>query len=168
MLVTKQLPVAIDFHSIFSHTVNYYSFQLLNDKNIDSQSDCKEYAFIPQRSVFLGKKYWMCTGSVLLKICTCLKTCRFKIIYKKKSYAFFRIRHPFLSKYLLRMRKRRKSNLIWIFLCRTKVSEAVCKRDWHNMSSYLYFYVWKFQTKFWTRCAITFILVPLMYYYSFY
>jgi len=37
--------------------------------------------------------------------------------------------------------KCRKSNLIWIFLWQTKVSEAVCKRDWHNVRSYLFFNV---------------------------
>ncbi len=37
------------------------------------------------------------------------------------------------------MRKRRKSNLIKpAFLWRTKVSEALCKRDWHNMRLYLF------------------------------
>ncbi len=34
------------------------------------------------------------------------------------------------------------------FFWRTKVSEAVCKRDWHNMRSYLFFNVRKFRTKF--------------------
>ncbi len=33
-----------------------------------------------------------------------------------------------------------------IFFWRTKVSEAVCKRDWHNMRSYLFFNMRKFQT----------------------
>ncbi len=41
-----------------------------------------------------------------------------------------------------------------IFLWRTKVSEAVCKRDWHNVRSYLFFNVWKFRT----QCAMAFIL----------
>ncbi len=42
MLVTKQLLTSIVF-------VPYcYSFQLLDDKYIDSQSDCKEYAFIQE------------------------------------------------------------------------------------------------------------------------
>ncbi len=58
----------------------------------------------------------------------------------------FRIRLPFLWKCLLRMRKRRKFNLIWIFLWWTKVSEAVCKCDWHNVRSYLFFYVQKIWT----------------------
>ncbi len=48
--------------------------------------------------------------------------------------------------------KCRKSNPIWIFLWRTKVSEAVCKRDWHNMRSYLFFNVQKFRT----QCAMAF------------
>ncbi len=60
---------------------------------------------------------------------------------------FFRIRHPFLSKCLLRMRKRRKWNLIRIFLWRTKPPEAVCKHDWHNVRSYLFFYVRKCRTR---------------------
>ncbi len=37
------------------------------------------------------------------------------------------------------------------FLWRMKVSEAVCKRDWHNMRSYLFFNVWIFGT----QCAMT-------------
>ncbi len=34
-------------------------------------------------------------------------------------------------------------NIFW----RTKVSEAVCKRDWHNVRSYLFFNMRKFQMK---------------------
>ncbi len=37
------------------------------------------------------------------------------------------------------------------FFWRTKVSEAVCKRNWHNVRSYLFFNVWKFRT----QCAET-------------
>ncbi len=33
------------------------------------------------------------------------------------------------------------------FLWRTKISEAVCKRDWDNVRSYLFFNERKFQTK---------------------
>ncbi len=40
---------------------------------------------------------------------------------------------------------RKKSNLIRIFLWQMNISEAVCKRDWHNVS---------FRMKFRTRCAI--------------
>ncbi len=59
---------------------------------------------------------------------------------------------PSLSyqKCMLQMRKRRKSNLVRFFLW-TKVSEAVCKHDWQNVRSYLFFYVWKFRT----QCAMT-------------
>ncbi len=73
-------------------------------------------------------------------VCNDLKghcTLSLKFLYAFFS-VFFRIRHPFLSKCLLRMWKRRKLNLIRIFLWRTKVSEAVCKRHWHNMRSYLF------------------------------
>ncbi len=45
----------------------------------------------------------------------------------KFSYAFFHIRHPFLSKCMLRLRKRWKLNLVRICFWQTKVSEAVCK-----------------------------------------
>ncbi len=38
------------------------------------------------------------------------------------------------------------------FFWRTKVSEAVCKRDCHNVRSYLFFNVRKFRT----QCAETF------------
>ncbi len=31
------------------------------------------------------------------------------------------------------------------------MTEAMCKRDWHNMRSYLIFNVWKFRT----QCAMT-------------
>ncbi len=66
----------------------------------------------------------------------------------KISYAFFRIRHPFLSKCLLWMRKRRKSNLVrFFFFLYGHVSEAVCKRDWHNVRSYLFFNVQKFRMR---------------------
>ncbi len=66
--------------------------------------------------------------------------------YFRMHFLVFRIRHPFLSKFLLRMQKRRKLNLVRIFLLWLNVSEAVCKRDWHNMRSYLFFNVWKFRT----------------------
>ncbi len=46
------------------------------------------------------------------------------------------------------------------FFWRTKVSEAVCKRDWHNERSYLFFNVWKFRT----QCAETFTV--LLYFWS--
>ncbi len=39
-----------------------------------------------------------------------------------------------------------------IFFWRTEVSEAVCKRDWHNVRSYLFFNVRKFRT----QCVETF------------
>ncbi len=45
------------------------------------------------------------------------------------------------------------------FFWRTKVSEAVCKRDWHNVRSYLFFYVRKFRT----QCAETFIVTPCLH-----
>ncbi len=66
----------------------------------------------------------------------------------------FYIYHPFLSKCLLQMRKRIKSNLIRIFLWRTKVSEAVCKCDtW----GHIYFLTCeKFRQTFRTQCAMTF------------
>ncbi len=73
-------------------------------------------------------------------------------------FHFFRIRIPFLSK-CMRMWKRRKiepdPNLFW----RTKVSEALCKRDWHNVRSYLFFNVRNFRT----QCAMTFNIIKLRY-----
>ncbi len=66
----------------------------------------------------------------VLKVSQCSGPCTMS---QKLSYAFFCIRHPFLSKCLLRMRKHRKSNLLRIGLLRTKVTEAMCKRDRHNM-----------------------------------
>ncbi len=43
--------------------------------------------------------------------------------------------------------KCKKSNPIRIFFWRTKISEAVCKRDWHNVRSYLFFNVRNVRTK---------------------
>ncbi len=37
--------------------------------------------------------------------------------------------------------------IIFYFLWRTEFSEAVCKCDWHNMRSYLFFNVRKFQMR---------------------
>ncbi len=71
-------------------------------------------------------------------ICVMLETEWIKVTKFSRAFFCFRIPHPFLSKCMLRMRKRRKSNLIWIFLWRTKVSEAVCKCDWHNVRSNLF------------------------------
>ncbi len=44
-------------------------------------------------------------------------------------------------------KKRQKSNSIQIYLWRTKILEAVCKRDWQNLRSYLFFNVQTFRTK---------------------
>ncbi len=64
------------------------------------------------------------------------------------AYVFFpRIHQPFLSKCMLQMRKHRKLNLIRICLWWTKVSEAVCKRDWHNVRLYLFINVQHFRLK---------------------
>ncbi len=84
----------------------------------------------------------------------------FRMCFSVVVFFFFFFCHPLLSKCLLRMRKRRKSNLIrfFYFLWRTKVSEAVCKHDWHNMRSYLFFNVRKFRT----RCAMIFSLKTLI------
>ncbi len=38
----------------------------------------------------------------------------------------------------------------FFLLCRTKVSQTVCKHDWYNIRSYLFFNVWTFRT----RCAM--------------
>ncbi len=64
--------------------------------------------------------------------------------------------HPLLSKWLLRMWKRRKSNLVRFFLWRTKVLEAVCKCDWHNVR----FNLWtNLDENFGlVQCAMTFIM----------
>ncbi len=51
---------------------------------------------------------------------------------------FFRILHPFLLKWMLRMRKLKIEP-------GPKVSEAVCKRDCHNVRLYLFFNMQKFQ-----------------------
>ncbi len=64
--------------------------------------------------------------------------------------------HPFSSKWLLWMWKRRKSNLVQFFLWRTKVLEAVCKCDWHNVR----FNLWtNLDENFGlVQCAMTFIM----------
>ncbi len=51
----------------------------------------------------------------------------------------------------------RKSNLIWFFLWRMKVSEAVCKCDWDTVRSYLIFNMWTFRT----QCARTLTALTL-------
>ncbi len=67
--------------------------------------------------------------------------------------------------YLGQMRKRRKSNPIRFFLWRTNVSEeSLCKRDWHNVRSYLFFNVRKFRT----HCAKTFICIAQIAYIHLY
>ncbi len=43
-----------------------------------------------------------------------------------------------------------KPGPIRFFLCRTKVSQTVCKHDWYNIRSYLFFNEWTFQT----QCAM--------------
>ncbi len=45
-----------------------------------------------------------------------------------------------LSKCMSRMQKCRKSNLIWFFLWRTKVSEAVCKCYWQREVVVIFFF----------------------------
>ncbi len=61
------------------------------------------------------------------------------------------------EKCMLRMRKCRKSNLIWIFFWRTKVSEPwnVIDITWGR----IYFFTWIFGRKFQTQCAMTFRFV---------
>ncbi len=68
----------------------------------------------------------------------------------KFSHAFFHFRHPFLSKCMLRMCKRRKPdpNFLWL----TKVSEAVCKHDWHNVRVVFIFQRAKISDE---NCAVT-------------
>ncbi len=44
------------------------------------------------------------------------------------------------------------------FFGRKKVSEAECKRDWHNVRSYLFFHVRQFQT----QCAMALIIKWLL------
>ncbi len=58
---------------------------------------------------------------------------------------------------LPRMRKKlnKKSNPMNFFLWRTKISVAVCKSDWHNVRSYLFFNVWTFRKKLTLFCAMT-------------
>lgn len=43
---------------------------------------------------------------------------------------------------MLNCEKHRKSNPVWIFLWQTKISESVCKCDWHNVR--LFFNMQKF------------------------
>ncbi len=52
-----------------------------------------------------------------------------------------------VKKCLPRCEKLKKSNPIWIFLWLTKMSEAVCKRDWQDVRLYLFFNVRTFRTK---------------------
>ncbi len=69
----------------------------------------------------------------------------------KFSRAFFHICHPFPSKCMLQMRKRRKSNLIWIFFYDRRKFRRQCINVIDNVRSYLFFTVRKFRT----LCAMT-------------
>ncbi len=79
----------------------------------------------------------------------CKDPCSLSLKFSYACFNLIHISHPFLLQCLLRMRIRRKSNLVRIVLLRTKVSEAVCKFDWRNMWSYLFFNMWKFQMIIW-------------------
>ncbi len=68
---------------------------------------------------------------------------------------FFRFSYSFPIKMHATDAKRRKSNLIRFFLWQTNVSEAVCKRDCHNVRSYLFLTCEYFGRKFRTQCAMT-------------
>ncbi len=68
--------------------------------------------------------------------------------------------HPFLSKCLLWMWK---SNLVWIFSVWKK---AVCKHDWHNVRSYLFFNVWKFCTGILYSKTFTMAKLSFQHHYS--
>ncbi len=52
-------------------------------------------------------------------------------------------------KCLPRMQKKEIMETIQKNVWRMKLSEAVCKRDWHNARSYLFFNVQTFRTKIW-------------------
>ncbi len=71
--------------------------------------------------------------------------------FSHSFFRFFHIPHTFLSKCMQRTQKIKPDpNCFWWL----KVSETVCKRDWHNVRSYLFFNVQKFHT----QCAETFTL----------
>ncbi len=60
---------------------------------------------------------------------------------------FFRIPHPFLSKCMLRMRKRMKIEPGPIFFFDGRKFRRQCANVIDNVRSYLFFNVQKFQTK---------------------
>ncbi len=67
------------------------------------------------------------------------------------------IRHPFLSKCLLPMRKRRKSNLIQKFVYDGRKFWRQCVNMIYTTWGRIYFFnVQKFGRKCWTLCAMTF------------
>ncbi len=65
---------------------------------------------------------------------------------------------PFPIKMLATDEKTQKIKPDPNFLWRTKVSEAVCKHDWHNMRLYFFFKCERFGREFRTQCAMTFSL----------
>ncbi len=99
------------------------------------QCNCSDY------SVWKFGRIWICCEQILEYKGHCTAWVpKFSNVF----FCFFLL-VMFLSKFLPRMQKHRKSNLIRMFFWRTKVSEAVSKRDWHNMRSYLFFNMQKFR-----------------------
>ncbi len=87
-----------------------------------------------------------------------IKDCRVKAIAHDESEIFacvFSYSPSFPIKMHATDAKTQKIKPDKNFFWRTKVSEAVCKRDWHNVMSYLFFNVRKFRT----QCAETLSLL---------
>ncbi len=92
----------------------------------------------------------LCMFMIYEGVCLCLCTLSLKF-----SYAFFFFKFVFVilsyqnACYGWENAENRTRS---VFLWQTKVSEAVCKRDWHNVRSYLFFNLLKFRT----QCTMAF------------
>ncbi len=97
----------------------------------------------------------------MLKICACIVKfkskghCTLSPKFLHAFFRFFRIPHSFQSKCMLRMRKRRKSNLIRIFWNGRKFRRQ-CANVIDTTWGRIYFLTWEnFRQKFRTQCAET-------------
>ncbi len=93
---------------------------------------------------------------IWLKVWSHLSYCTLSPKFSHAFFRFFVFSIPFLSKCLQEAEKKIEPDPN--FLGRTKVSEAVCKCDWHNVSR-IYFLRAKFRTKKFTLCAETLMFI---------
>ncbi len=142
MLVTKQLMVAIDFHSIIFHTM---------EKACNGSQFGSYYGFLVTDQIIFRISKKKATYVTLLSIYYLRNT--LKVIAHWVQHFFFLYSSSFPNKMLATDAKTQKiePDPIFFFIT-TKASEAVCKCDWHNVRSDLFFNGQKFRTP----CGMTF------------